>query len=253
MTKKPKSIKSKISSYLLTISILVLWQICSDTGIVPKYKLPSPTDTVVAFIDDFSLMMNHASYTLTEAIIGLSLGIITAFILSIIMDASKFVKDSIYPIIIVTQTVPSVVIAPLLVLWLGYQMLPKIILIILSTFFPIVINLLDAYASVEKESIMLFKSMGATKAKTFWHLKLPTAATGFFSGLKISVSYSIIAAVVSEWIGGFHGLGVYMTRVRKSYSYDKMFAVIFFVSILSLLAMWGIAVLEKSVIKWKEN
>ncbi len=251
LKKKPKNINNLISSYVLVIAILIFWEFCSDFGLVSKYKLPAPSDIVMAFINDFSLMMNHAKYTILEAIIGLSLGVLTAFILSIVMDQNEFFKNSVYPIIIVTQTIPSVAIAPLLVLWLGFDMLPKIILIILGTFFPIIINLLDAYASVENENLMLFKSMGASEAQIFWHLKLPSAATGFFSGLKISISYSIIAAVVAEWIGGFHGLGVYMTRVRRSYAFDKMFAVIFFISLLSLIAIGAISAMERKVVKWK--
>ncbi len=205
----------------------------------------------MAFINDFSLLMSHAKYTITEAIVGLSFGVLIAFVLSILMDHNKYIRNSVYPIIIVTQTIPSVAIAPLLVLWLGYEMLPKIVLVVLGTFFPIIISLLDAYANVEKENLMLFKSMGASEAQIFWHLKMPSAATGFFSGLRISVSYSIIGAVVSEWLGGFYGLGVYMTRVRKSYAFDKMFAVIFFISALSLIAIWAISALERRVVKWK--
>lgn len=251
MKKKRQSTKHSISSYILILAILILWQVSSDWGWVPKYKLPSPTDVIMAFINDFSLLMSHAKYTITEAIVGLSFGVLIAFVLSILMDHNKYIRNSVYPIIIVTQTIPSVAIAPLLVLWLGYEMLPKIVLVVLGTFFPIIISLLDAYANVEKENLMLFKSMGASEAQIFWHLKMPSAATGFFSGLRISVSYSIIGAVVSEWLGGFYGLGVYMTRVRKSYAFDKMFAVIFFISALSLIAIWAISALERRVVKWK--
>ncbi len=251
MLKKLQNISEFINSYLLILALLLLWQISSSLGWIPKFKLPSPSDIVYAFINDFSLIMDHARYTLTEAVIGLTAGVLLAFVLSVIMDSSQWIRKSVYPILVVSQTIPSVAMAPLLVLWLGYGILPKVILIILTTFFPIVIALLDAYASVEREHAMLFQSMGANRVQTFWHLKLPSAAIGFFSGLKISVSYSIIGAVVAEWLGGFYGLGVYMTRVRKSYSFDKMFAVIFFISFLSLIAIWLLSLIEKRVIKWK--
>ncbi len=252
LKKKQKNIKNILSSTVLIFIILLVWQISSDTGLVPKYKLPSPSDIVLAFIKDFSLMMEHAKYTLISATLGLSFGLLVAFVLSVIMDHSKFVKQSVYPIIVLTQTIPSVAIAPLLVLWLGYGILPKVVLVMLGTFFPIIISLLDAYSSVENENLMLFKSMGASDFQIFRYLKIPSAASSFFSGLKISVSYSIIGAVVSEWLGGFHGLGVYMTRVRKSYAFDKMFAVIFFISVLSLISICLVSALEKKLIKWKE-
>jgi len=157
---------------------------------------------------------------------------------------------SIYPVLIITQAVPTVAIAPLLVLWLGYGILPKITLIVITSFFPITIGLLDGFRAADKDALNLLRAMGASKFQSFLHIKLPGAIPHFFSSLRISVSYSIIGAVVAEWLGGFSGLGVYMTRVRKSYSYDKMFAVIFFISFISLLLMFGVTMLQKAVTPW---
>jgi len=155
--------------------------------------------------------------------------------------------------LIITQTIPTVAIAPLLVLWLGYGILPKISLIIITSFFPITIGLLDGFKSADPDALNLLKAMGATRMQRFVHIKLPSSISNFFSGLRISVSYSIIGAVVAEWLGGFSGLGVYMTRVRKSYSFDKMFAVIFFISIISLLLMMGVSLLQRAVMPWERG
>lgn len=197
--------------------------------------------------------MIHTRYTLFEAFMGLLLGTILAFMLSIIMDRFEFINKTTLPVLVITQTIPSVAIAPLLVLWLGYGISSKIVLVVLTTFFPITISLLDGYKSVEKDNINLLKSMGATKLQQYIHVKLPSSIPYFFSGLRISISYSIISAVIAEWLGGFYGLGVYMTRVRKAYSFDKMFAIIFFISILSLLLITLISKFEKYIIIWEEK
>ena len=212
--------------------------------------LPSPADVVEAFFKDFNLLMYHAKTTLVEAFLGLSLGILLGFVVAVIMDRFEIAYKAIYPVLILTQTVPTVAIAPLLVLWLGYGILPKITLIIITSFFPITIGLLDGFKSADPDALNLLKAMGATRMQRFAHIKLPSSLGNFFSGLRISVSYSIIGAVVAEWLGGFSGLGVYMTRVRKSYSFDKMFAVIFFISAISLLLMLGVSLLQKAVMPW---
>ena len=187
---------------------------------------------------------------LTEAFLGLSLGVLLGFIVAVIMDRFEIAYKAIYPVLIITQTVPTVAIAPLLVLWLGYGIIPKITLIIITSFFPITVGLLDGFYTADKDALNLLKAMGASRLQSFLHIKLPTSMSHFFAGLRISVSYSIIGAVVAEWLGGFNGLGVYMTRVRKSYSYDKMFAVIFFISIISLLLMFLVTLLQKVLMPW---
>ena len=116
-------------------------------------------------------------------------------------------------------------------------MAPKITLVVVTTFFPITVGLLDGYKSVDRDSVDLMRSMGAGKMQIFTHLKIPSALPHFFAGLKISASYAVVGAVISEWLGGFNGLGVYMTRVKKAYAFDKMFAVIIFIVVISLLLM----------------
>ncbi len=194
--------------------------------------------------------MKHGATTLTEAFLGLTIGTVLGFIIAVVMDHYPLAYKSVYPLMVVTQTVPTVAIAPLLVLWLGYGLLPKVVLIVLTTFFPIAIGLLDGFRSVDPDAINLLKAMGANKLQCFTHIKLPSSLSHFFAGLKISVSYSVVGAVISEWLGGFYGLGVYMTRVRKSYSFDKMFAVIFFISFISLLLMSGVTLLRNAVMPW---
>ena len=209
--------------------------------------------SVKAFIKDFPLLMLHTKVTLIEAFLGLGIGIILGFVMAVIMDKYDFAYKAIYPVLVITQTVPTVAIAPLLVLWLGYGILPKITLIVVTSFFPITVGLLDGFKATDKDALNLMKTMGATPFQNFVLLKIPSSMGYFFASLRISVSYSIIGAVVAEWLGGFEGLGVYMTRVRKSYSFDKMFAVIFFISIISLLLMYLVKKIQILSMPWEND
>lgn len=251
MMKKPKNITNRLAPWITIALILGIWGFLSFSEAVPRYMLPSPMDVVRAFIGDFNLLMQNMVYTLSEAFIGLGAGIAIGFLVAIAMDQIPFLNRALYPILVVSQTIPTVAIAPLLVLWMGYEMLPKVVLIILTTFFPIAIGVLEGFRSVDRDAMNLIRAMGGNRWQQFVHIKFPSALPAFFSGLKISVTYSVVGAVVAEWLGGFMGLGVYMTRVRKAYAYDKMFAVIFFISFISLLLMALVSFLQKRALPWK--
>lgn len=213
--------------------------------------LPSPQSVVKALVSDLPLLLTHSKVTLIEAFAGLLLSIVFALLLAIVMEEFTSVRKTLYPVLIITQTIPTIAIAPLLVLWLGYGMAPKIALIFITCFFPLVISILSGFNTVDEDAIRLFSSMGATRAQMLFWIKLPSAVESFFAGLKVSASYSIVGAVIAEWLGGNNGLGVYMTRVRKSFSFDKMFAVIIVVTVISLILLYLIDRLQKRAMKWK--
>ncbi|HHW45743.1 MAG TPA: ABC transporter permease [Clostridiales bacterium] len=222
-------------------------------GIIADYLLPSPLKVAKAFAKSFGELMQHAKTSLLESFFGLTIGLILACVLAVAMDRFNIIHRMVYPLLVISQAVPVVAIAPLLVLWGGYGIAPKVVLIIIVCFFPIVIGLLDGLRSADKDQINLLRAMGANRWQIFWHIKLPGALPSFFPGFKVSVSFSIVGAVIAEWLGGNSGLGVYMTRVRKSYSYDKMFAVIFLVVAISLILVWLAGLLEKLCMPWKNK
>jgi ABC-type nitrate/sulfonate/bicarbonate transport system permease component len=213
--------------------------------------LPSPLRVISAFAGDFPLLMRHLGYTLFEAALGLSIAVAASFILAILMDANPFLKQSVSPVLLLTQTIPVIAIAPLLILWMGYGAAPKITLIFLTCFFPMTVGLLGAFAQADADAVRLLQSMGAGRRQLYQYIKIPAGMPAFFSGLRIASSYAVIGAVIAEWLGGDAGLGVYMTRVRKSYSFDKMFAVILVVAVLSLALMKLVTELEKLAMPWR--
>jgi len=253
LTKRLQSITNKIWSISAIVFLIVIWQIVCSLGLVESFMLPSPVDVVKAFVEEFGELMLHLRVTLTEAVVGLIIGVLLGFIIAVVMDAWDGLYRAFYPIIVLTQTVPTVAIAPLLVLWFGYEMLPKVILVVMTTFFPIAVGLLNGFKSADADEIKLLKAMGASKLQIFEHIKFPGALGQFFAGLKISASYAVVGAVISEWLGGFEGLGVYMTRVKKAFAFDKMFAVIILISIISLLLMKLVEIMQKKSMPWIEK
>jgi ABC-type nitrate/sulfonate/bicarbonate transport system permease component len=251
LRKRLQNITSKGIPAAVILALLAIWQLFSGAGVIPKFMLPSPLEVGQAFFGEFPLLMEHAKATLAEAFLGLLGGVILAFLAALLMDWFPYVYKGMYPIIVLTQTIPTIAIAPLLVLWMGYEMAPKITLIVITTFFPITIGLLDGFRSGDPDAADLFKAMGASKWQIFRYMKLPGSLGHFFAGLRVSAAYSIVGAVISEWLGGYYGLGVYMVRVKKSYSFDKMFAVIFLISAISLLLMWLVDLFQKLVMPWE--
>jgi ABC-type nitrate/sulfonate/bicarbonate transport system permease component len=242
--------KHNWQSLVLVCALILLWQGVSALSLVPGFMLPGPARVVAAFYADFFLLMRHLGRTLREALCGLALAIAASLALAVVMDANRFLKRSITPLLLLTQTMPTIAIAPLLVLWMGYGPAPKISLVFLTCFFPMTIGLLGAFAQADGDAIRLLQSMGAARRQIYRYIKLPQALPAFFSGLRIAASYSIIGAVIAEWLGGDAGLGVYMIRVRRSYSFDKMFAVILLTAVLSLLLIKLVSIIEWAVMPW---
>lgn len=240
-----------VAPTVAVVAVLAVWQAACSFEVVPNYLLPSPVQVVQAMVDDFELLMSHAWVTLAEALGGLACGVSVGFLIAMAMDRFKVVDAALSPLVTISQTIPTVAIAPLLVLWLGYGMMPKVLLVALTTFFPITVSLAQGFKSVDKDTIDLMRVMGAGWWKTFRFVKVPAAASYFFGGLRISATYAVVGAVVAEWLGGFEGLGVYMTRVRKSYAYDEMFAVIIMISALSLALMGAVKLLERACMPWQ--
>lgn len=252
MKKRQKStIRNKLPAAVAILALLALWELVTLTGIVPSFMLPSPVKVVKAFITDLPALASNSLVTLKEAFLGLALGLLLGFVFAVMMDSSDLLRRAFYPLMVITQTIPTVAIAPLLVLWFGYETTPKVVLIVLTTFFPLTVGLTDGFREADPDAIGLLRSMGAGRMQIFRYIKLPSALPQFFSGLRIGAAYSVVGAVISEWLGGFAGLGVYMTRVRSAYAFDRMFAVIILISAISLALMGLIDLLERRMTPYR--
>ena len=249
--KKSPSIPSKRPAAGALTALVLLWLAVSEGGLVPSFLLPSPVEVVRALVSDGPVLWENALVTLAEAAWGLGIGILAALVLATLMHRARVLYRALYPLLVITQTIPTIAIAPLLVLWMGFGMAPKVTLVALTTFFPVTVSLLEGYASTDRAAADLLRSMGASRRQIFCHLEFPSALSHFFSGLRVSASYAVVGAVISEWLGGTEGLGVYMTRVKKAYAFEKMFAVIIVIVVVSLLLMALVTVLRKRACPWE--
>lgn len=233
--KKWENIKNKVYPVAALIAVIILWQLIVDFRKIPEYVIPSPKDICLTLISEFGTIMQNTKVTIYESLVGFFIAIIFAFILAIIMDSFQIVRKALYPIIVISQTIPTIAIAPLFIIWFGFGPLPKIIVVVITCFFPIVISLIDGFEKIDKDYINLFRSMKASRIQIFYHLKLPSAMVNLFSGIKIACTYMIMAAVIGEWLGGDGGIGVYMVRAKNAYALDKVFASIVVIVIISIV------------------
>ncbi len=245
-----KNIKNRFYPIVFFIAIILVWEGISRLGILPPYVLPAPSSIVVSLVVNFTSMSNDIVITLLEALIGFIIAILLSVIMAILMDSIISIKKTIYPVLIVSQTIPIIILAPLFIIWFGYGYTPKVVIVILICFFPITISTLQGMATVDKELIDLLRSMGASKFQVYKFVKIPSATPNFFAGLKIAATYSIMGATIGEWVGGKDGLGVYMIRAKQSFATDRVFAAIIIIVILSILLLKIIEFTENKYMPW---
>lgn len=251
--KRLRSIGNKIIPIVFIIILLIIWEFIVNVGGIEKYILPAPTDVIEVLIKDFRNMIPHILATLYEGMVGFLIAIVISIILAIIMDMVPLIKRALYPVLVISQTIPTVALAPLFIIWFGFGALPKIIVVVIVCFFPIVISIVDGLEGVDNDLINHFKLMGASKLNVFLHLKLPYGMINFFSGMRIAATYSIMGAVIGEWLGGDKGLGVYMTRARSAYALDKMFASIVIIVVISMGIFLLVSLMEKLFTPWNNK
>lgn len=250
--RKYQNISDKLIPILFILAILVVWELVVNLAIVARYILPAPTDIVDALIANGSDIIMHTGVTFFEGMTGLLVAVLLSLLMAIVMDQFPIVKKAIYPVLVISQTVPIIVIAPLLAMWFGFGIAPKIFVVVLVCFFPITVNLIEGLQSVDGELTNLVRSMGASKGQIFAKIKFPSALPYFFSGLKIAATYSIMGAVIGEWLGGKAGLGVYMLRARHAFALDLVFASILVIVVLSIILFYGIAGIQRALMPWEK-
>lgn len=229
-----KKWRKRIAPVLLITLLIAAWELAVRIKDIPLYVLPAPSQVVGSLVTDWSVLAGHAGVTVMEALAGMAIALVLAVTLGIAMDAFPAVKSGLYPVLVVTQTVPMIVLAPILIIYLGFGLTPKILTVVLMCFFPVVVSFTDAMGQMDEEYVHLVRSFGAGRWEAYRLVKIPAAVPGLVSGLKVAATYSISGAVVGEWIGAQSGLGYYLLRVKNSYMLDKVFACVLVIVALSL-------------------
>ena len=246
-TKKNSSSKQslggqKIVPILFLASLLVIWELACKLFSIPLYVRPSPVQVIQSLFTESATLSHHAAVTVMEAVIGILLSLILAIVLGILMDCFPLVRQGIYPLLVVTQTVPMIVLAPILIIYMGFGIAPKILTVILM-----------CLAQVDEEYVHLVRSYGASRLSAYRLVKIPAATPALLSGLKVSATYSISGAVVGEWIGAQEGLGYYLLRVKNGYMLDRVFACVLIIIILSLCMNGLIRIYQHFALPYLKN
>jgi ABC-type nitrate/sulfonate/bicarbonate transport system permease component len=236
---------------LVIILLFLIWELVTKITEVPSWLLPAPSEIWKETIAVWPTFKEHLLSTIVLTLAGFGIGCATGLLVAVALHLLPKVRESLYPLIILSQNIPIIVLAPLLVIWFGFGLLPKMIVITLVCFFPVAIAALDGFKQTGSELIHYMKMAGATKGQIFKKLEWPHALPSIFSGLKISATYSVMGAVISEWLGSEKGIGVFMTLASSSFRTDRVFVAIFMIMILSLVFFAIIVVLERWLIKWR--
>jgi ABC-type nitrate/sulfonate/bicarbonate transport system permease component len=239
-----------LPTLLLPLAVLVGWQLYCSWANVDPTVLPTPTRVVSSLWDAKDIAWTNTWQTLKETLIGFAVSIVVAVALAVAMDQLAWLRRSLYPMLVGSQTIPVIAIAPLMIIWFGFGLLPKVLVIILVTFFPIVVALLDGFAATEREAMNLLKTMGASKWQTFRLVRFPGAMPYFFTGLRISATYAVIAAIFAEYVGAYTGLGIWMSQSKSAFRTDLVFGAIAISALVSVALFLLVALLSRIVMPW---
>lgn len=230
---------------------LTAWEIAVDLFHVEDWILPSPTAIGQEAIASQVTLWEHTQATLQLTLIGFAVGTATGLLVAFILHLIPVLKSALYPLLILSQNVPTIALGPLLMIWFGFGILPKLILITLVCFFPVAVAAMDGLSRTDHMMRNYMVMAGASKWQTFRKLELPFAIPSMLSGVKISATYSVMGAVIAEWLGAEQGIGYYMKMQKSSFRTDRVFVAIFIIVAISLLMFVLIALLERWLVRYK--
>ena len=229
------------------------WHVLADLLSIKDFLVPAPSQIAESLWQDRSLLADDAWVTLKEVVLGFALALVAGVGLAILIHLSETARRALYPLLIASQTVPIIVIAPVLVVWFGFGILPKILIIALICFFPITVNAYDGLRSVDPELIKMMRTLGAGRMQTLRRAELPWALPFVFSGAKIAVAVAVIGAVFAEWAGADSGLGHLIRVSSAQLSTSLTFAAIVVLSAIAIVLVGVLSIVERRVVTWKEN
>ena len=227
-----------VAPLALVVLLLAGWEAFARLGGVENYLLPAPWRSARALIDDRDVLAPDAWVTAKEVLIGLALAAIGGLAIAIALHSSTVLRRAFYPLVVASQAVPVIVIAPILVIWLGFGIGPKLVVIALVCFFPIVVNTLDGLESVDPAQEKMMRSLGASRRDLLWRLELPSSLPFMFSGLKIAAAVAVIGAVFGELVGSDAGLGHAIQIGTAQLLTDRVFAAVVLLSAMAI-ALFG--------------
>lgn len=236
---------------LLLITLVLIWEVAVRLNDTPRWMLPPPSAVAISFRDDWRLLLEHTQVTFIEVLLGFVLAFVTGILTGIAIDSSRIIERAVYPLLIASQTIPMVVLAPLLLIWFGYGLVPKVLVAALVAFFPLAVNTVDGLRAGDREILALLRSLGAGRWRRFRLAKMPAAVPAIFSGARIAVAFCVIGAVFGELVGAKEGLGYLMERAASQFQTARVFACILILAVMGVGLFTIVTLLERVLLPWR--
>jgi NitT/TauT family transport system permease protein len=232
------------------IAVFVLWELGVGWMGISEFLLPRPTTIIAELADQWNLIFRHGVVTLIEVIVGFGLSIAVGIPLAVLIVYSRPIERVVHPLLVGAQTIPKVALAPLFIVWLGFGLAPKVVVVFLIAFFPIVISTIVGLRSCPPEMLHLVRSMGASGFQKFWMIRFPQALPSIFGGLKVGITLAVVGALVGEFVGASQGLGYLIGVARGNLDTPFLFAAIAAVSLMGVVLFLAVDILERRVLHW---
>lgn len=233
--------------------VLVLWEAFVFVTGISALLLPAPSQIAVSLVENAALFARNAIVTLSEILIGFALGAFVGIVLGILLSYSRIFERSVYPWLVASQMVPIVAVAPILVVWFGFTLVPKVLVVALISFFPVVVNTVDGLQSVDRQMINLMRTLGASQVRIMRTVRIPWAMPFVFSGLKIAMALAVVGAVFGEWVGSNAGLGYLMLAFNNQLATTDLFAAVLVLSAMGIALFFLVGGVERLVIPWHHD
>jgi ABC-type nitrate/sulfonate/bicarbonate transport system permease component len=250
-------VRDWVPPLFLVALFLAAWQVAASTGFLAEtlgldpLLVPSPSEVAAVLWEDRQILAENALVTLIEVVAGFALALVVGVAAAVGVHLFEPLRRAAYPLAVASQTIPVIVIAPILVVWFGYGIGPKLAIIALICFFPIAVNTLDGLRSVDRDLIGMMRSLDANRRRILTSVELPSALPNLFSGAKIAVAVAVIGAVFGEWVGASEGLGYLILQDNAQLLTDRLFAAVFLLSVMAMLLFGAISLIERFTIRWR--
>ena len=236
--------------FLLIIVMLVLWDIVIRVFKIPPYLIPTPLDVVGQLWKEWPMLLEQAAPTTWATLGGFILSVVIGVPIAMLIAYSRVIESFVYPLLVFSQSIPKIAIAPLFVVWFGFGIIPKVIAAFLLGFFPVVVSTVMGFKSVEHDMVDLARSMGSTRLQMFFKISLPQALPAIFSGMKVSITLAVVGAVVGEFVGSNSGIGYVLQKANGNFDLPLMFAALVVLSMIGVILFVLLDVLERFMLPW---
>jgi NitT/TauT family transport system permease protein len=234
----------RLAVVLALAGLLLAWEVAVDLAGIPSFLLPAPSDIWVSIVKNWGSLLAHSWVTLLETLAGFGLSLGIGIPLAVLIVYSRIFDRVLYPILVASQAVPKVALAPILLVGLGYGVMPKVIVAFLIAFFPVVVNTVTGLASVDRDTLNLMHSMGASKMDVFLKVRFPQAVPSMIAGFKVAIALAVVGAVVGEFVGSRSGLGYLMLLATGNFDTPLVFACVVFLTLMGIILFYTVGLLE---------